>query len=417
MEFIVLPIIFMTILCSKYIHKNWINPHNALALPYFVIILIHKLYGESLGFYPISNKTMIIVTIGIVLFFLGTSLTMLFKRNEYQSSSLSFLEYEDVFKFYRIKGMLNYALIVVAISGIRTIYQIYRLGIRGLSDNEGLVISGIIGHLMLTIYPIVPVLFFYWLKHRKTKYKWRILAITICYIGMLFLTFVKYHVAGIIIIIFLLSVNHEPKYFKKGVVILSTLVIGLFVLNYVAGFISANIIKQVNRSFYTTHLWGYISGSLINSGKWISGFPAATSSVPYKLLSYIFVLPNMFISTIFKENLFPVASGVPMSIIGNNMETSNVVDAISTLYPSNGDALEVIFFSIAMIALGGIFEYIFIKQKGRNSRLQISTAVIMTFMLFFSFFGTFYMNPMPWEIIVYSYIIIGLFDKRIRLKL
>ena len=61
-------------------------------------------------------------------------------------------------------------------------------------------------------------------------------------------------------------------------------------------------------------------------------------------------------------------------------------------------------------------EMIFTYGVAKTEKLHISIATIFSFFLFFSFFGTFYINEMPWEIAIYSVVVVQLFSKNIRFR-
>lgn len=127
---------------------------------------------------------------------------------------------------------------------------------------------------------------------------------------------------------------------------------------------------------------------------------------------FIFALPNMFLNKFIGKNLFPWSLINYDSYLIGKAESSNILDAIGFLYPSNGKEVEIIVFYIFMLIIGFIFYKVYIISIKKNYLFNTLISNFMTFFIFFSFFGTFYILSAPWEILIYSIFVPKLFLKR-----
>ena len=398
----------LLIIVSKIINNTYINPFSVLCTPYLVVVIANKLIGEKMGFFAIGDKTLFVVGLGLVSFFFGCCIISVYRSPIFHTN----IREDNSFKLenYRIRAILYYCSLITAIGVIKALYLFLTMGIAGLT-REGALVSGVVGHLLFTVYPLQPILLYYWLKNRsRTIYLLTYLA----FLLIIFCSSVKYHVIGIVVESYLFIALTERKYLKKGAMTMVLFTALLFAMNYVIDFINNNIYGKVNNSFYFNHFWKYMAGAVINGDRYFSGEIGGVVSVFYKLMSFVIALPNMFIYFITGEKLF-VFEGIRMTSVSSIGESSNVVDAISYLYPIKENVTEIATFILIFIAFGAIMEMLFFNSVRKAGNLQVFPATIFTFFLFFSFFGTFYINSMPWEIAVYSGIIPVVFNKRTRI--
>lgn len=394
---------------SMKLHKTWINPFTVLCAPYIFVVGLNKIYGENNGFYAIGENALFIIGLGLISFFIGTMIISVRYSTSY--AHFVFSDNSELIYNYRIDAMAKYSIFVLLLGYIKLGSIVYTQGIYGLSQ-EGTLVAGIVGHLLFTIYPLQPMLLLYWLKNKKEVKYGIIVVLTIL---LLFASFVKYHIICFCVMCYLFLVLTVRKYFKKATITLLVGVVALFIINYVAGFVAQNILNQVSRFFYMDHLWKYVAGAVINGDPFHKGIMGGDATVGYKMMSFIFAFPNMFIQALTGDRLFPREGLrlIPVSTIG---EYSNVTDAISYMYPISGGASQVIAFVAYFLILGIVMEMIFTYGVARTENLHISIATIFSFFLFFSFFGTFYINEMPWEIAIYSVVIVKLFSNKIRFR-
>ena len=72
-------------------------------------------------------------------------------------------------------------------------------------------------------------------------------------------------------------------------------------------------------------------------------------------------------------------------------------------------------FGIVILLLGALFSWIYHSlylKSIRENRLPVMLAYFMTYFVFLSFFGTFYINLVPYEILFWCWVMMFVFDKR-----
>lgn len=381
---------------------NIVNLVSLLMAPYFVIVLFNNFFFYRLGFYKITDDTLWMILASLIAFFVGACFVTPI------SVPLIFEEDNDKrFERYNIKAMTR-VLILIGIFGLFRVAQLILNGQFSASrfdEAEGIIGNGAIGHLLLVSYSIVPIVFLYWLENKK---KISCLFATVLIVGVTFASFVKYNVIGIIVSLFIFTSIYKKSVVRKGVIILVSVVVALFVGNYLIGFYlrSAN----VESSFYINHFWVYASGSPIYDRYIFDQGINTELSVLHKMMTFLMAFPNMFIKKIFGgEGLFPHIKKSFLPIGSMYGQVSNVTDAFGYLYPAKGDAGEHIIYFLIIGLLGMIFSYAYVRAKKRDRLFNTYIVNLITYFVFFSFFGTFYINPGPWEMLVYSLIVPNLF--------
>lgn len=460
---VILFLIYYVILLKVdyYTNKKEVSPFLILTFPYAAIIVINNFVAVYWGFYKISISTIVFLSISFGLFYVGVFLYRL-KSNElknfswleikpnfmkraifyeakrrigggisFRSTICSFAknmkfskkkesisqkeDSKQKFDNYKVSFIFRYALICESIIFIRVLYVVINHGFAFLvaDENEGYLMTGILGHLLLTLYAVIPILFYYWLKHKE---KVHFLICSLLGISLFFLTFVKYHSICLIVLIYVFVALEDKKYLKKGLIIIGVTSILAFILSYAVTFISRGSASEVGGSFYLYHLWKYIGGSVINDNHIFTDGIRTDITFFFKLGTLFFALPNMFINKIFGTQFFVIES-LPMMPVAEMGESSNVVDFIGYMYPSKGNVLELVLFGIFMIGFGFLSQYIYSRVKKHKRFFILSTSVYLTFFCFFSFFSTYGILSNTWEILIISRIIPQLFRKDIITKI
>lgn len=376
--------------------KNIINLYSLLMVPYAVIVLFNNLIFYKSGFFKISNKAMLIWMLAFLLFFIGGRFAMKTRRGANIDESLTEFKLDR----FNIKAMNN-TLLVIALIGFLRLIQ----GIATGQLTEGYISSGVVGHLLCLSYAIVPFVVLFWTYHPK---KLQYIIVPLMILVLNFSSFIKYHVIAMIIMIFIFLTFYRKSMLKKAVVILVGVVLGVFVLNYVIGFSMQGV--NVNNSFYLNHFWKYAAGSLINASNYFDGAMNESIGVLYKLCIYLSALPNLFLHLIDVRIFSSEAFDFSFFVIADNGQATNVVDAITRLYPSDGNPLQIILFLLVMVILGFIFMRVYLN--GKRQYLSSWLSVFLAYFIFLSFFGTFYMQSGPWEILVWAMIIPQIYQKK-----
>lgn len=395
------------------INRRLINAVSVITLPYLVIVPLNNFIAVNYGFYKVNDDVLVMLMMAFGLYAIGSFIVDYRKRVSKTKVILDFEQNAQKFNYYKIGKMKNYCLIIELIMGFRLIRIILMYGFKQLSAESGInLLGGGEAHLFFTIYPLIPIMFYYWLEHKKEI---SYLCVTIIAMVFTFLSFTKYHSIGLAIMIYLFVSFENRKYLKKGLVLLLTLVSSLFIVNYVVGFILANVFEQVNNEFYLNHLWNYIAGSIIHDNYIFTSAENAGVSFVDKFVYCFMPLPNMLLS-FFSVEGFKANINVRMLPTGMNGEYGNVLDFIGFLYPTNGNFVEIIFFGIIMLVLGAVFTIIHNKAIKTRKHFNPSICVIMTFFEVLAFFAVYMSSSMVWEILVFSIIMPYLFDRRVKIK-
>lgn len=403
MLFIFLFTILLIIIIQYKKERRWINVVSVLAGPYLVLIALNNIFIYRFGFFLISDKVLMMVLCGIVCFYVGTMPVKNRLRGQVS-------EKDNVlrFDFYHIKVMAI-IVAVIALLGLLKIWSMFSSGAFdavNIDETEGVMGNGLVGHLLNLSYSIAPIVFLYWTYYpRKIFYLLPILLLSL----VTFSTLVKYNVIGFIVTLFMFTMLYRKSLLKKAVLTLLVFVVAIFVSNYAFTFALKD--AEVDSSFYYNHLWGYCSGSLIYDNYIFSIGIRPDINIGYKLLTFLCALPNMFANRMFDTTLFPHETQLhrPVHVDG---EVSNVVDAFGYLYPSKGDILELFCFCAIIMLIGFVSALIYKKGVSQSYKFHTYLAIYLTYFVFFSFFGTFYIVSGPWEILVYSLVIPSLFYKR-----
>lgn len=395
--------VLMIIIQSKR-EKNIINIMSLLMTPYVFITLGNNLFAYKMGFYQIDDKVLIMLLSAFVCFFLGNIII--------SPRGVPLLAEDDNrlrFEQYNIPAMTRTLLVIGIIGAIKIGQMILtgslRMAIR--EDSLDILGGGLVGHLTLLSYSILPIVFMYWIENKK---KISCLVSVLLIMAITFASFVKYNIIGLAVSLFIFTLMYKKSLLKRAIILLVVFTLVAFVGNYAISFWLNNVV--VKSSFYTNHLWVYISGSVIYDNHIFDGSLNNGFSIFYKLGTFVFALPNMFIQKAtggFK--LFPHIKKDFLNVGSLHGQTSNVTDAVGYIYPAGGDIFDRIIFLIVMFIIGMIFARIYTKGKRRNDRFDTFTCIFLAYFVFFSFFGTFYINPGPWEMLIYSIIIPKLFLK------
>lgn len=398
--------------------KNYkrISPYSLIATPYLFIILINNNFAVKLGFYSITDQVIIMLMSGLLLFWCGVLLSRLVVKRLNKSILKADSISETKFNNYNMYSMIIYCLFVGIVEAIRILIIIARTGLRGFfsGENEGMVLSGPFGHLLLTIYPLLPIIFYYWCSDKKNrKDKLIIVSFLLC-AAELFSTQVKYHVMGLIMLTFIFLCLENKSYLKIGMISLVIIIVLLFAGNYALSFIASD--QKATRAFILGHLWKYIAGSLIyDNALFTQGFHVGVS-IFYKVGSMLFALPNMFIRALFGITFFSDIEETPFMLVASFGESGNVIDLIGFLYPAKGGVIALLGFAFAMVLFGFFSNAIYIRALKHIRKFTISIAVYLTFFCSLSFFSTFAHLIPPWEILVWSIIMPFIFSKKIKVS-
>ena len=392
MIFVFLFVSGVLVILQAYREKNIGNMLSFLIVPYIILVFINNFVMYRYSYYKISDDVLLMLTGAFVCFFIGMCL---FSTNSAYVICES--DNNNRLQFYNIEKMVKYLYIVGTFATIKLIVLLIKGNI-----TSGEMGSGIVGHLLLSCYAVVPIVFLYWTYNKK---KLNCL-ISVCLIAaMNFSTFVKYNFISLVVCLFIFILIYKKSALKKSCLLLIAIVVFAFFSNYIIGFILEGVLSNVSSDFYFNHLWNYCSGSLIYDNYIFSTGLNVGMGIFEKLACFIFALPNMFFNVIIGKTFFSYPA-MPSQYIGNQYgQRSNVTDAIGYMFPSKGGVLEIIGFLLFFVVIGMLFSIIYYKCKSRKNKFSPFLCNFLTFFCFLSFFGTFYINSGPWEILVWSIIV------------
>lgn len=388
------------VLYQRWKEGNWVNLISVFMGPYIPLVFLNNFFVYKNGFDKINDDVLVMILTSFIVFFSGS---LLFKVKKNSTNK----EEDNVSKLsrYDFKKMRTF-LIFIGLIGIVKIIILYLQGSfsSNIDDVEGVMGGGAIGHLLLASYSLLPIYFMYWTYNRKLTILMPIILIMI----VTFSSFVKYNIIGLFVSFFLFLALYRKSVLKRSLLILVSFVGVVFYVNYAISFVVVG--NDMTTQFILNHFWMYIAGSLIYDNYIFLYGIRPGIGVFYKLGTFIFALPNMFLEKTFDFKLFPHVRQEDLSI-SDFGETSNVVDAIGYLYPSKCDVLEVIIFYVILFILGALMAYIYKKHMKSSKYYDVFIVNFLCYFVFFSFFGTFYINSAPWEILIYSIFIPKLFIK------
>lgn len=377
--------------------RNMVNCVSILITPYIIIVFFNVIVFEKLGFNKISDEVLFMLLTSFIAFYIGSLIATPRTIPEIYED-----ENDSRYEKYNISGMTNVVLIIGVIGLIKLGHLVISGGFKTNFDGmEGVMGNGIVGHLLLASYALVPIIFLYWLDHKK---KVKCLIAVILIMCATFSTLVKYNIIGVIVSLFIFTTMYKKSMLKRSIIIMVTMVVLVFVANYALGFVLRNI--TVDSNFYLDHLWVYAGGSVLYDNGIFNGTVFNNQSVLYRLCIFLFAFPNMFIKKInggvgifqhVKKSFLSIGSGYGMN--------SNVVDAIGYLFPYRLGAGEMTIYYLLIIVFGIWFTRIYLQAKQKSNYFNVLGCNFLTYFVFFSFFGTFYINSGPWEILIYSVII------------
>lgn len=381
--------------------KNWINMISVLTVPYAIFATANNFLFIKMGFYEISDKTFIMLGCSFVIFYVGGfgfNVNVQRQNEEYNS---------QILERYNLKKMIRLLYFIVACGVVKLALAVLSgaFSMEAISGAEGLMGRGVVGHLLLVSYSVVPIVFLAFLEDKKISYLIPVLLIA----AITFASLIKNNIIGLIMSIFLFITRYKKSVMKRAVVVCMGLIVAVFLGNYFLTFFISK--SDVASTFYINQLFVYCSGSMINDNLiFTSGIRVETDLI-YKLMTALLGLPNMFISKISGASAFPFESLKEMPVGNIYGQTSNVVDSFGYFYPSKGDLMDLVLYGIFVFIIGSIFSCIYYKASFSKKGFNVFICNFMTYFVAFSFFGTFYILPAPWEILIYSLIVPNIFYK------
>lgn len=408
---IFLLIVFVLITTLMVFYTRWItnslfNVFTIFAVPYLVMVPMNQLVGASLvGMYYINDSVMFMLLGAISAYFLGC-LPLLTKID----ISRDALSLESRFEQYNMRAMVNSLFIIGALVVFRVIFSVGSgsFDVNDFDTSSESLLSGPIAHVRLAGYVLMPIVMLWGIK---TKQKKAVVGIAFMLVGT-FASFKKNDIFCMLVTLVIFATLYWKQKTKPMICALVILVPLLFFLNYYIGFFVRDSAANIPGEFYIRQFFTYSSGSLVYDNYVFERGIRVGVSLIEKCLIFVFALPNMFLNKLFDIQLFTHQRQAFLPICESG-STSNVTDFIGYMFPSKGSPVEIVGFLMFFCILGFTASAIANSLISRNkTKFSTGLAIFLSEFLFFSFFGTFYVNPTPWESLVLSGIIPWLFLKK-----
>lgn len=414
MIYLLIVITILIVIINKFIFKRYATAYSVIMIPYAVIAIFNNFYVTRYGFYAITEKTLFMIIVGSISFFMG-SIILHSLYGKIHTGRISKGEINTI----NIRKAANY---VSAILLIRIINLLYIFGTHSLNaiianDFSLLIARGLMGHLMISAFPFVPLIFYNWLQDKSEK---KYLIITITFFILAFIETEKAQVLTITIAVFLYCILRNEKYLAIGTVLLVVLVTVFFISNYAIKFVLQGFFDRVDTTYYWYRFWNYIAGGVINSRIVTDIAMDIPINAFHYVLDVLLSIPNLFLLGLANITIGPdVRLAIPyikdfVSVTnyttGAAAQRGNVISTMAFIY-GNGNLFA---FIPVMMLWGMISEYFFGKMLRSKKDANILLCCCYMSFSFISFFGSYYTAASFTERLIYCSVLSFIFSKKVR---
>lgn len=393
--FLILLALIITFFELKY-YKSFIAPGIILTWPFVIIIIVNISLGAQYGFCIITNTAIAIIMLGLLSFFVGEILFVTMKQQCERAIRIDKIVFSD--RFY--KNSFNYFCMVILIVGVKylSIFKTMGIGYYLASDGgDGAMTKGFYIHLMLSVYPLVPIFFE---KIVETK-NYKGLIPIILFLIEVFLTYTKYHAIILVIATLFYFVSQKPKSLPIILIALICLPVALFATNYYLNFRANG--NSLQSDYLFRHFLNYFIGGVTYTST-DTNFITNANFIDL-VMSMFSPFINLFLGKLLGIKVFPMIE-IPYIQIAYG-ERGNVINFISLIFTTRN-----YFFGALFFVAFGFFINVFISRKKCNPMLKVYVLTI----LFLSFFSAYLQLVIPWEIFFWSIIIKKISKIKIRYR-
>lgn len=388
-----LVITMIMLLINKNKFGTYYSSFFFVVLPYTIIIFINNVIMCKRGFYPISEKTIYIISLGEFLFFLGTLVGRIRKKNKVINNNR--IKESQVVN----STLIAFTIISCGIVFVDLLMCIRRYGLGNYISGGELYARGQIAeHFRLVLVILSILLIEEYLKKKKLYHMF----LLICSLGLIFSSFIKYHIIATFLSIIIYFALVHREYLKKIGVVFGSLIIVSFILTYVITFKSYN--ASVTNTFYGNHLWGYIAGGILNIDNGTTFFSMRRTDLSFVLwiVEMITSFPSMITNKLFGFSFTDYIFCQKTIEFNLGASSSNVICIPGAAYIQGG----LICFAIFVFVAGMIIEYVFCKAKRTVSMSRlVATSVFLSYCML-SFFASFFELSAPWETMLLSFVVV-----------
>ena len=376
--------------------KTLMSPTTLMIWPFVAVIAINLSIGKDYGFQIITDSSIGIILIGIFSFFIGELLCIaLFQKYE-RAYTISKVVFSD--KFFR--NSFRYFVFVVCFIALKYIFVMKSIGLLNYfatDGGSGIITKGLSIHLILSVFPLVPILF----ERSITERDYKKLIIILGFLVEVFLTYTKYHAIILVVATLFYFVSLRPKAIPVVFVALICIPIFLFGINYYLNF-NANG-NTLQSEYLIKHLLNYICGGVTYTSTDVNFvIDASFFDLAMSMVTPFF---NLFLNGLFGIQIFP-AIEIPYILIALG-ERGNVINFITLMFTTNTPFWGVVFFLL--------FGFIINKTIGSKRSNQMLRVYVLT-IVFLSFFSAYWQLIIPWEIFFWSIVMNKLSKVRIIIR-
>ena len=398
--------LFLFIMClNMKMRHTFFDTFLFVVGPFVAIILLNNVFIVKLGFIEIPAYIITMHTVAMLVFYLGTC----FSQHLYPRINSQRVVRYDSLSDYSIKTLLWIISVCELIIIIDDLIRLRRFGpLNFINGGEAFGSSSIAAHLSRLLVPLLIILYDFYCEKKVKKY---LVNLGIGLI-LLFATFIKYHVIGAVLSIFIYVAIKRPDLIRKLGLIVIGMVISLFVVNYMLTFMAYRV--NVSNEFYFQHLWQYIAGGTINIDTAIQYFnnsPDKHLSIIEWIWEMLSSFPSMITRGLFGWRIteYNFSYMIPFFDIGG-FSRANVLSIPGAAFIQAGYSGLTFFVFIS----GIIVQYIFLKAKNTKSVSVLTSASIFLSYCLLSFFSSFFELTGPWETIFWSIVIIPVLKMKIK---
>ena len=418
MELILLGFMICVFLMDSIVLQKRISSFAIIMAPYIMIVFLNNLVATRFGFIRVTENTMVMVLFGCFFFFVGNCVIhLLFNDSSSIIRKIPSDSEADLLSVQRIKFYVTAALLIRVLQ-IGVLFLKY--GLEGIVANDFalMVTRGPIGHLMISVFPLIPVLFYHWLLDKRDVLS---LFLTVLYFVLAFVETEKVQVLTILIAVFLYCVFKNQAYLVRGGIIAGALIAALFMGNYAMKFILQGYYSKITGDYYVYRLWNYIAGSLINTRAVTDMFAAIRVNGIDYLVDVLLALPNLFIKGLTGQEIGPdvrleypyIRDFMDVTIYadGRKAQKGNVLSTMTYAF-GNGNWIA---FAFVMILWGIISEYVISRMYQDKRDVNIMTCCCFMSFSMISFFGSYFTSASFSERLVFCLVWAFVFSKKLQI--
>lgn len=391
---------------EKKVYKTFMAPTTILVWPYIFVIFIILTVGPTYGYYTISPSNILLIGLGTSCFFAGSIVSrMLRERVKFKFKAADIQKRhskrKELISDITIKNGARYVIFIEIVIALRYIGVFFQHGLSryiASSGYNGIMTSGACAHLMFSMFPFIPVLFY------ESIYKKRrdlLTVVAIAYIEV-FLTYTKYHIILLIVASLMYLVIRDKSQIRIIVPLLIAIPMLLFFINYIFNFASQG--STASWTFLWNHFFNYLLGGVAYTSMAPDSISISGLTLFDIIFSQIRTLPNMFTSSLFGYTIGKPLNipTIPMSGTG---ETGNVVAVLCLVYSTK----EYVGASCYLFILGASVSFV------TNLTKQVLLKTFIFSIAFLSFYSSYLQLVAPWEVFVCSVLLPALFSKKLSL--